>query len=182
MTKKSLNKNIFISTILLFGIGSLLHFAYDLFNKFFIIGLFVPVNESIFEHLKLALFPILAWWIVFYLLKKNKDVLDRNKWFTGCLVSMIISIIVIVSIYYFVRYGMAKESIVIDIITLYIALLIGQFTGYHTYKYISKSNFFISIIVIVSIVIIFITLTLYPFKVPIFKDNLTNTYGIFENK
>ncbi len=181
MIEKQIKKNILFSSIIIFIIGSLLHFTYNFTNNNFLIGLISPVNESIFEHLKIAIYPILIWWITFYFLKAQKYHLDKSNWFRGCLVSIIVSIIVILSIYYFVTYGLEKNSLFMDIILLYIAVLIGQLIAYHIYNYSFKSNFLLSIILIFSLIISFSILTIYPPKIPLFKDNQTNTYGILKN-
>ena len=39
----------------LFLAGTLIHFLYGLSGEFFLVGLLAPVNESVWEHLKLAL-------------------------------------------------------------------------------------------------------------------------------
>lgn len=41
--------------------GTLAHFLYDWSGKNHIIGLFTPVNESIWEHMKLLFFPMLLY-------------------------------------------------------------------------------------------------------------------------
>ena len=48
---------------ILFGLtaGTLSHFLYDWTGNNTIIGLFTPVNESIWEHMKLLFFPMLAY-------------------------------------------------------------------------------------------------------------------------
>ncbi len=48
--------------------GTLAHFLYEWTGKNFIAGLFTPVNESIWEHMKLIFFPILAYAI--YIIRK----------------------------------------------------------------------------------------------------------------
>ena len=45
-------------------LGVLFHFAYDLFGENWVAGLFFPVNESIWEHLKLLFFSVALWWIL----------------------------------------------------------------------------------------------------------------------
>lgn len=42
-------------------IGTLAHFLYDWTNDNAVIGLFVPVNESVWEHMKLLFFPMLLY-------------------------------------------------------------------------------------------------------------------------
>lgn len=178
MIDKNLKLNILISTILLFTIGSFLHFAYEFSNNNILVGLFTPVNESIFEHLKLSLYPIMFWWIIFFLLKKNKYSLDKNKWFLGALTSIIVSIILIPTIYYLLKCGIGIEQPIINIIILYISLLISQYIGFHVYEYSANSNFLVSVIIITLISISFIILTIFSPKIPLFKDYETNSYGI----
>ena len=41
--------------------GTLLHFVYDLSNGNPVVGLFAPINESVWEHLKLLFYPATLW-------------------------------------------------------------------------------------------------------------------------
>lgn len=178
MINRKLRTNIFASSIIIFLVGFIFHFAYDFSNNNFIVGLVTPINESIGEHLKLAVFPIFLWWLMFYLLKNKKYRLEKGRWFLGCSVSMIISILITLGTSYFVRCGLDKESVIIDIISLYITLIFGQFTGYHIYKFSKIKNFWFSFIMIFIIIISFITLTIIPPKLPVFEDAKKHTYGI----
>ena len=45
-------------------LGVLFHFAYDFFGQNWFLGLFLPVSESIWEHLKLLFFPVVLWWVI----------------------------------------------------------------------------------------------------------------------
>ena len=60
--KKQLLPYIFVTTL-----GVLLHFTYEWSGENFIVGLFSATNESTWEHLKLAFFPmfILTIWQIF---------------------------------------------------------------------------------------------------------------------
>lgn len=49
-------------------LGTLSHFFYEWSGKNFIVGLFTPVNESTWEHMKLLFFPML---IAAYVLKRK---------------------------------------------------------------------------------------------------------------
>lgn len=42
----------------LFFIGTLFHFLYSFTGELFVVGLFSPVNESVFEHTKMVVLPI----------------------------------------------------------------------------------------------------------------------------
>lgn len=47
-----------------FGLAVLLHHAYDWSGQAFAVGLFAPVNESVWEHSKLLVIPFLLWQLV----------------------------------------------------------------------------------------------------------------------
>lgn len=58
-TKDSVKKNIFWGILFINLFGILLHFLYDFSGKVLIVGIFAPINESIWEHLKLGFYPII---------------------------------------------------------------------------------------------------------------------------
>lgn len=47
-------------------IGTLCHFLYEISGNNFVVGLFTPISEAPFEHLKLLFFPFLLWSILEY--------------------------------------------------------------------------------------------------------------------
>lgn len=173
-------KSVFISSLIIFLIGFVFHFAYNLLGNFLLVGFITPVNESVNEHLKLAIFPIFIWWFIFYLLKYNKHKLDKDKFFFCCLISIIISIFIILGGYYFLRFGLNIESSIINIILLFIAILIGQIIGVLVYITSKKYNYYFSYIIIAILIIIFVIFTFIPPKLPMFEDPRNNTYGIYK--
>ena len=90
-----------------------------------------PVNESVFEHLKLVLYPSLIWWTIFYII--NKDKINAPTWFLGFFISSIISMIIIMNTYYLLKYGFNISSLIMNIITLILAVITGQLLGYFIY-------------------------------------------------
>ena len=42
-------------------LGTAAHFFYDLSGENFLVGMFSPINESTWEHMKLAFFPMLLF-------------------------------------------------------------------------------------------------------------------------
>lgn len=69
MIRKSLTpaeKWIVLGIPLLFLIGAVMHFAYGLLWENPIVGLFAPINESVWEHAKMVLWPVILWWVLYY--------------------------------------------------------------------------------------------------------------------
>lgn len=50
-----------VGIIFVLIIGTIWHFVYGWTEKNFIIGLFFPINESVWEHMKLCFFPMLLY-------------------------------------------------------------------------------------------------------------------------
>jgi len=168
---------IMLGIIGIFLIATLMHFVYDFFGNSFIVGLIAPVNESIFEHIKLIILPTILWWSIYYFV--NNEYIDKNNWFLGMLLSLIVMILLIPMLYYFYTGAFGVESLFVAILLLFISILIAQLIGRHIYNYSegnisSKASIFISILIL----IIFAVLTVATPKLPIFKDSVTGTYGI----
>ena len=157
-----------IGILVLFVVGSLFHFLYSLTGECFIIGLFVPINESIFEHTKMVVLPIFIWWFIFYLFRK-KD-LFVNAWFTSALIAMISAIIVIPMLFYFYSQAFGIESLVIDILILLISLAIGQILGLHYYRHGKGIEYHFAIFLMIVIIILFAFFTINPPAFPIFNS------------
>lgn len=68
---KKLKQYTIIGIIFVLLTGTLAHFLYDWSGQNHIIGLFTPVNESIWEHMKLLFFPMLLY--SFFMISQLKE-------------------------------------------------------------------------------------------------------------
>lgn len=169
-----------ISIPFLFVLGSAFHFAYNLSKRNKLIGIFTPINESVFEHSKLLLYPLILFWGIGYIFLKGTVVIDN--YFLAMLTSVMISIVTMVSFYYTYKEIIGDEYMWVDIFDLLLSLFIGQVVANHVYVYSKGVDCAVSIIVSVLIVIGYIYLTFKPFKTPFFFDKKSKTYGINKNK
>ncbi|MDZ5253734.1 DUF6512 family protein [Clostridium sp. LIBA-8841] len=162
----------------LFVIGTIMHFAYDLSKNNPIVGLFAAVNESIWEHSKMVLIPVILWWVLYYYFKGKQYSINKNKWFQSALVTLIISLITIPMLYYFYTQAFGVELLVVDIIILLLAIIFGQLLGLHIYKHGKGVNSSIIIIVFIVLIVMFMIFTFYPPHIPLFQDGISGGYGI----
>ena len=58
---RTINKYMIMGAIYITAAGIFMHFLYDWTGKNPLIGLFAPVNESTWEHIKLLFFPAITW-------------------------------------------------------------------------------------------------------------------------
>lgn len=162
----------------LFLIGACFHFLFELSNKLTIVGTISAVNESVWEHGKMILLPVICWWSIYYAVNRNKYSININKWFTGLLIALVASLIISPVIFYFYTQAFGIQFLVIDIFILLLSFLVGQCLGLHFYRHAKGINAYISITIIVLIFISFVVFTFNPPHLPIFFDSSAGKYGI----
>lgn len=168
-----------ISIPFLFVIGTIFHFIYKWSNNSRIVGLIAPVNESIFEHSKLLLFPLILVYTIYYFY--NSSNLYENSYFLAMLVSIVVSIITMFSFYYTYKGIIGNSYLWMDILDLLVSLIVAQLVANHVYVYSDGINKYISISLIVLISLSYFYLTYKPLKIPLFFDNISKSYGINKN-
>ena len=83
-----------------------------------------------------------------------------------------------IAFFYTYSSALGCELLWVDILDLFLSLAVGQLLGLHYYNYGTAVNINISLIILVSIVLLFIIFTFYPPHIPMFKDSITGKYGI----
>lgn len=173
MKKKILKYEIF-STILIFVLGVIFHFIYDWSKNNVFVGIISPVNESIWEHLKLIYIPMVITIIInriFIKEKNEKYICAKTK---GIFMGMFFIIV-----FYYTYSGVIGTNIdKINILSFFIATIIAE---YYTYKNIIKNkpcNKIMTILFLILTFSIFIIFTFEPPNINLFKDPLTGKYGI----
>ncbi|MCX8182710.1 MAG: DUF6512 family protein [Candidatus Methanomethyliaceae archaeon] len=155
-------------------LGSALHFTYDLSGNNPIVGAFSAVNESVWEHLKLAYWPALLYAIAEY-----RQLKDIPGFFPAKALGIYLMPISIVALFYTYR-SFFEESLVIDILIFILAVIIGQLTSYRIMIYKEPSNIWkgVSITSLIVLGMLFILFTFYAPHLPIFQDPISGSYGI----
>lgn len=74
------------------------------------------------------------------------------------------------------------ESLLMDILILFVAILLGQVMALHFYTFTKSYNGKASLGLNLLIILLFVAFTFYPPRLPIFKDSVTKTYGIHQVK
>lgn len=156
---------IWVITLIEFVLGSILHFAYDVF-PYSLVAFIAPVNESIFEHLKLVLYPMLLIDIVLWYRYYHQDI----RILTPMLIGFIVGIMSVVLIYYFYHCGLGVDSLIVDIVLLLIAILLGNMMMIVSDKHHLMIDMKLWIVLVLAIIILFSIWTFYPPDLPIFID------------
>lgn len=171
---------IFISTIIFGIVSAVSHFVYELSGNNLIVGLFNPVNESVWEHLKFMFFPVLLWWIVMYWIKNRKWHIPLRIWIVAAGVSLAAAPVLVVLLFYSYTGALGIESLIIDgilmLISYFLVLCLAAFILKHANP--GKWAVVLSVVVIAIIFIMLIVFTVNPPQLPIFYDTGAQKYGI----
>lgn len=155
-------------------VGTLLHFVYNWSGQSHFIGFFGAVNESTWEHLKLAFWPTFIFaifeWFMFGRKQKNFCFASAVK-----LISMPIFIILLF-------YGwllVFPDNFIWDISIFIVSVLLGYWFGYRILK--TKKDFKKESLSTALIVLVFIAFSLFSYFPPqyfLFLDPVNRMYGI----
>lgn len=173
----SLKKIKIINVVFLFLLSFLWHFVYDWFpNNIF--ALFFPVNESIWEHMKIIYFCLFMGSILeFVLCKKNN--IKINNFYIEAMVKSILGVIFYLIIF-IPLYLWIGESMLISISLMLITYIFMEYIGY---KILTGEEMNINILPVIIIVlgcIMFVILTFYPLHNFLFFDEVKFGYGILK--
>jgi len=171
--KKLLKFQIYSATFAII-LGTILHFTYKWSNNNTFVALFSAVNESTWEHLKLAFFPMLIFCIIGHFIFKNI--------FPSFLCSKTIGIFIALSftvVFFYTYTGIIGTNYaIINILSFVIAILLGEFLTYILTLNNMSCNKIIYLTILIILTVLFILFTFNPPKINLFKDPIYNGYGI----
>ena len=180
MTKSNRNfvlKLELIGTVFIVIVGSISHFTFELSGRNPLVGTFSAVNESVWEHLKLAFWPALLYAIMEHRHLKKIS----GSFFFSKAVGIYLMPLAIVILFYSYR-AFLEENLGLDILIFVIAVVVGQFASFKllTWKEVPKIYSKFSVIALAFLAVIFIIFTFYPPQLPMFQDPISGRYGISE--
>ena len=156
--------------------GTLLHFLYKWTGESKIVAIFSGVNESTWEHMKLLYFPLFIFSIIEYFVIGHKS---KNYWCIK-LKGTVIGLISIPIIFYTLNGIFGKTPDWVNITIFFVAVALTYIIETYLFKEnkgcIISSR--LSIIILSLIGVLFFIFTFYPPHIELFRDPLTNTYGI----
>ena len=164
-----------LGAFLVFGLCIELHFLYGFLPNFFT-SIIAPVNESIWEHMKLIYSSFILYGILEFILFRNK--VELNNFLLQLFLVPVIGIITYLIIF-LPLYNIFGENMFISIGLLLIIIILEEIISYFMLR--RNKIGYQRIIGITGIIIgyfIFGILTYNPIQTELFIDPKTNTYGI----
>lgn len=156
--------------------GTLLHYVYDWSGGAAAVGLVAPVNESVWEHLKLLVTPMLVFAVIEYFTYGRRL---RNFWPVR-LLSVLIGMVLMIALYYCWSAlaggsGMAA-NIAIFLFSVWAAYFFGAgLLGSGTFS--SKTARALAAVGLAVLIAAFVVFSYNPPRCALFRDPQTNSYG-----
>ncbi len=160
--------------------GSLLHFVFNWSGRFWLVGAFSAVNESTWEHLKLAVVPAIIW----LLIERKVLKFEAKNFLLAKAIGIFAMPILIVALFYSYTAILGNNFLALDIGTFFLAVIIGQIISYKIMKaseFSQKYNL-ICIFAIVVLLGAFVVFTYFPPKFFLFHDPVSGGYGIIKEE
>ncbi len=164
---KRLNIFMVVGAIFVSILGTLLHFVYDWSKENAFVGLFVPINESTWEHMKLVFFPMLMF--SFYInraLKKEYPCID-SAMALGTLTGTLL-----IPVLFYTYSGVLGYNIsIVDISTFFISVIAAFFVVYKTTLSCSVNSRkeFLNILLF-AFTVLFIVFSIFPPDIALFRS------------
>jgi hypothetical protein len=163
---------------IIFLFGSVLHFVFDWVGGWSPAALIAAVNESVWEHLKLAFWPGLIFALLEFFFLKAKT---KNFWVAKtCGLFMMPAIIVAVFYGYTALVG--RHILWLDIALFGIAVVAGQVLSFALMirqPFGPKTRIAVGVVLALMIAA-FSLFSYFPPRCPLFRDGLTGQYGIMK--
>lgn len=139
--------------------GTVNHFLYELSGNNTVVGLFVPINESVWEHLKLLFFPFVFLCIVEFVLYGRYMCNFLMSRFIGLLSGLVL----IPTVFYIYSSIVGKSIVFIDILLFFVAVFVSYLVSYILISKERKCRPYeniLSAVLFIVLVILFVVITL----------------------
>lgn len=175
MTLESLWLSELYAIPFLFVSGSIFHFLYKWSKYDKRVAIFGAVNESLWEHMKIAFWPMFFWTMIQYILWMN---VLLDKFLLVKTISLLLITISIPSLVYAYTRILRKYVFFIDLPLFFVCISISQIVSYFLIKDVSFPHWMehVSVIPLFLLVIAYSTFTPNPPRFDLFRDPTNKKY------
>lgn len=165
--RQQLRNYTIIGTIFVLITGTLAHFLYSWSGDNYMIGLFTPINESIWEHMKLLFFPMLIYsLLIISKFKENYPCITSSLYF-----GILAGTLLIPTLYYTYTYILNKNIFILDISTFILSTIIAFWFSYRLTLSCRLKPYTLLLCGLVCILFIcFVVFTYHPPDIKIFEE------------
>jgi hypothetical protein len=174
--KRSILKWELVGIAVIAMLGSVLHFVFEWSGSLAPVGVIAAVNESVWEHFKIAFWPALLYAIFEYPFLRH----STGNFMIAKAIGIYIMPIAIAVIFYSYTAIVGEEILIVDILIFFVAVALGQLASYKvlTMKRLPRWTGGVGLVLVILLAVAFGVFTFYPPHLPIFRDAVTGGYGI----
>jgi hypothetical protein len=165
---KSIQVYFYTGLIFVLIFGTLAHFFYEWSGSCILVGLFTPIDESTWEHMKLVFFPMLLY-SIFPILKLHNC---RSELASGLFTGIIVGTFLIPVLFYTYSGILGYNLLALDIATFVISVLVAFYVARKiTVSGILKKYAWICTVLVAVLGICFLIFTIRKPELGIFSVN-----------
>lgn len=162
-----------IGIIFVLATGTLSHFLYDWSGQNPVVGLFTPVNESIWDHMKLLFFPMLLYSLIVILKYRRQYPHIASALFFGILTGTIL----IPVFYYAYTSVLGTNYLALDIGVFILSIVISFWLTYKlTLSHRLENHTFVLGLAVGVLLLCFLWFTYHAPNTVIFQDPAADNY------
>jgi hypothetical protein len=178
MSKKSILHWELTGIGLIFLAGSFFHFVFELMGHWPPMALIGAVNESVWEHLKLAFWPALIYALVEFPFLKNAT---KNFWTSKAFGLLSMPLIIVVFFYGYTAL-IGHHILWVDIALFGFSVGIGQAVSFRLMirRPLSRKDKFLGALVLIMMILAFSLFTYLPPHFSLFRDSTSGQYGFLK--
>ena len=157
--------------------GTFLHFLYDITGQNIAAGLISAVNESIWEHMKLIFYPMVLVSAAEYRLAKGERSILRCSTLAGILLALLL----IPVVYYSYTGILGVSADWFNVTIFFLAAGAAYLLEYRIEAAgCCRISFKLWALILLLIAGAFTCATFYPPRIPLFRDPMSGTWGIWK--
>jgi len=162
----SLKRFCIIGAIITIILGVISHFVYEWSGNNFFVGLFFPVNESTWEHMKLLFFPMLFYALLAGKLVEEEYSCIMNAMFTGILAGLLL-----IPVLFYTYTGVLGFNVDwLNIVSYVISVAGAYYVVYRVAEKCDRMDSKVLRYVMYALILAFMIFTVYPPKLGIFVN------------
>ncbi len=159
--------NFFLAFIIISIVGTLWHFIYEWTGENTIVGAVAPVNESVWEHLKLLFFPALFYFIIEYFLSKER----YENLISAGVIGIFTGMLTIIAFFYTYKGILGFEVPALDVLSYFLGLGVMLYVKSRILRnkfFSSKASKSLSLTITAVTAVLFVIWSFYPPTLGIF--------------
>ena len=157
--------------------GSAMHFVYDWSGQNTVVGLFGPVNESIWEHAKLVFWPPLLWYVIMAWRFRRDRSLTVSA---AAAMALWFMPLFQIGFYYLYAAIAGHDVFIMDLVDFELTVILGQLLFYQVAvrSRCRKGRRTVALLSVIVLAGLFAMLTFRPPHLPLFRDPQNSTFGL----